>query len=111
MFVVSKSGEIELTRGDSATLNVNITDDAGQPYTIRESDTLTFSMKKTVKDPKPCVQKIVTGYNKIHIEPKDTASLEFGGYFYDIELLTAEGDVYTVVEKTAFKIREEVTTR
>jgi hypothetical protein len=47
----------------------------------------------------------------IHFEPKDTAGLEFGDYVYDVELCTAEGDVYTVIAKTGFKIREEVTTR
>jgi hypothetical protein len=111
MFAVLKNGEIELTRGDSATLTVNITDAAGKPYTVRDTDTLTLSVKKDVKDPKPSVQKSIHGNNRIHLEPKDTAGLEFGNYVYDVELLTAEGDVYTVIEKTFFRLREEVTTR
>ena len=111
MFNVSKNGEIELTRGDSATLTVSITDGEGTPYIVRDTDTLTLSLKKDVKDPKPCVQKSINGNNTIHFEPKDTAGLEFGNYVYDVELLTAEGDVYTVIEKTLFKLREEVTTR
>jgi hypothetical protein len=111
MFKVLNNGEIELTRGDSATLTVNITDGVGEPYTVRNEDTLTLSLKKDVKDPKPCVQKSINGNNVIHLEPKDTAGLDFGNYVYDVELLTAEGDVYTVIEKTVFKLREEVTTR
>ena len=111
MLSVSKNGEIELTRGDSACFTINISNGNGQPYTVQEGDTLTLSLKKDTKDPKPCVQKSVKGINTFRFKPEDTSGLEFGNYYYDVEICTAAGDVYTVIEKTAFKIKEEVTTR
>ena len=111
MLSVSKTGEIKLTRGDSACFTINISNGNGQPYTVKEDDTLTLSIKKDVKDPKPCVQKSVKGSNIFHFKPEDTSGIEFGKYFYDVEIHTATGDVYTVIEKTSFEISEEVTTK
>lgn len=111
MLIVNGDNSIELTRGDTARLTVPITDDEGQTYTMQATDTLTMTVKSSVNDSEPSFQKIVTGDNTIHIEPADTAGLNFGKYIYDIELCTADGDVYTIIEKTTFKIREEVTTR
>lgn len=111
MLKVNTDGSIELTRGDTARLTVNITDDAGQNYEPQEGDTLTLTVKTTVKDSEFLFQKTVTGSNLIHIEPTDTAGLDFNTYVYDVELATKNGDVYTIISKNKFKILEEVTTR
>lgn len=112
MLTVSKNGEIELTRGDTATLSVDIVFEKDkQPYVMESGDTLTLSIKKDVKDPKPRLQKTSVGENTIYFEPKDTANLDFGKYIYDVELLTQKGEIYTIIGKTVFTLLEEVTTR
>ena len=45
----------------------------------------------------------------IHIRPEDTKELSFGKYLYDIQLTTADGDIYTVIPPTTFEILKEVT--
>lgn len=109
MLIVSKSGEIKLTRGDTARLTVSIADDAGEPHTIQEGDTLVMTVKRNITDADPCIQKVVTGGNAIHIKPEDTAVLEFGKYKYDVQLTTVDGDVYTVIAPSVFEILQEVT--
>lgn len=115
LIVDKKSLTIHLTRGDTARLTVDLDvfleDGTKQPYAMRNDDVLTLSVKRTAKSVKACLQKDVQGSNEIHIKPEDTASLEFGTYVYDVELCTAEGDVYTVIENKTFKIGVEVTTR
>lgn len=115
LIVDKKNHTIQLTRGDTARLTVDLDcfleDGTKQPYTMRNDDVLTLSVKRTAKSFKACLQKDVKGSNEIHIKPEDTAALDFGSYVYDVELCTAEGDVYTVIENKTFKIGVEVTTR
>jgi hypothetical protein len=111
MLIVNSDNSIELTRGDTARLTVPIKDDSGAVYEMQSTDVLIMTVKNSVNDKEPCFQKIVTGSNEIHIKPGDTAELNFGKYVYDVELRISEDDVYTIIEKTTFKIREEVTTR
>lgn len=110
--------EIHLTRGDTAYLTVPLRkvlfDENGQtryePYIMKEDDTLTLTVKRSTKDTEACFQKVNTGTNTFHIEPKDTCDCEFNyKYTYDVELRTANGDNFTVVEPSCFKILPEVT--
>lgn len=107
MLVVNK-GDISLTRGDTARLAVSITNNDGQPYAVKESDTLTLTVKADYKDEEVLIEKVVKGNNMIHIEPKDTKELEFGTYLYDVQLTTVDGDNFTVIADKRFKITNEV---
>ena len=113
--VDKKNNTIQLTRGDTARLTVELEveleDETTQPYSVQNDDVLTLSVKKRKEDFKPCIEKVVKGSADFHIKPEDTAELEFGNYVYDVEILTAEGDVYTVIENKTFKIGVEVTKR
>ena len=110
MLTVGSDGSIKLTRGDTARLNVNITNDAdGNEYVMQEGDVLVMTVKKSISDEKPSFQKTLNGTNTFHIKPIDTAQLDFGSYKYDVQLTTAGGDVYTIIEPTTFRISEEVT--
>lgn len=111
MLIVGKNNSIELTRGDTARLTIGVTDDYDQPYEMREKDTLIFTVKTSADAEESVIEKELKGTNLLHLEPKDTADLDYTKYVYDVELHTAEGDVYTVIEKTDFKLREEVTRR
>lgn len=106
MFAITENNAILLTRGDTARLSVEITTDKGEMYEIKENDTLTLSVKKKLADSEPCLLKEVKGVADFHIEPNDTKHLPFGLYIYSVRLFTDEGDVYTVVENSSFKIGE-----
>jgi hypothetical protein len=100
---------IKLTRGDTAYLTVPIKSATGEEYALQNGDTLVMSVKKTVNDAKYALQKLAVNGNTIHIEPADTAQLEFGKYKYDLQLNKANGDVYTLIEVDTFEILQEVT--
>lgn len=110
MLYIESNNVIKLTRGDTAKLTVPIENDLDNTsYVMDEQDVLTFTIKKSVKDNDNLVQKVVTGSNNFHIKPEDTDSLPFGKYVYDVQLTTAGGDIYTVIEPTTFEILSEVT--
>ena len=108
MLSVSKSGEIKLTRGDTARLTVSVADSDGQPYTVKNDDVLTLTVKQNYEDETPLIEKVVTGDTTFHIEPNDTKSLAFGKYKYDVQLTTADGDNYTVIDDKTFEVAKEV---
>ena len=110
MLYVDKSNNIRLTRGDTARFVVSVKNEVTQQsYDIQSTDTLTMTIKDSIRDGEACVQKTNTGSNVFHILPSDTSGLNFGKYVYDVQLTTASGDVYTVVEPATFELMEEVT--
>lgn len=110
MLYVESNGTIRLTRGDTARLIVTIENETlSENYEIAEDDTLTFSVKKSAKDAEPLLQKSIVGSNVFYIRPEDTSELSFRKYKYDVQLKTAEGDVYTIIVPTTFELLQEVT--
>lgn len=110
LYVDEKDHSIKLTRGDTARFNVDIVSSiSGENYAIQSEDTLTMTVKKSVKDDVFCFQKTVTGSTSLHVEPNDTKTLPFGKYVYDVQLNTANGDVYTIIEPASFEVLKEVT--
>lgn len=108
MLIVSKYGEIQLTRGDTARLTVDITDSEGKAYEVKETDMLTLAVKKNYEDDLPLIKKVIIGINIFHIAPEETKRLDFGKYKYDVQLTTADGDNYTIVADKVFTITKEV---
>ena len=105
-----EGNKIKLTRGDTAFLSVPIKNNVtGEDYQIEEGCFLEFSVKKYTSDDKPLFQKKITGGNTFVIFPDDTKGLKFGTYKYDVQLTTAEGYVFTVIESSLFEVMEEVT--
>lgn len=103
-------GTIRLTRGDTARLTIPIINSASNDeYVMQSGDVLFFTVKKSAKDTNYLFQKESTGTNAIHIKPEDTDNLSFGKYKYDVQLTTASGDVYTIIEPSVFEIMEEIT--
>lgn len=101
---------IKLTRGDTAYLHIPLTTSEGE-YEMSSTDTLTFSVKKSIRESDYILQKTVTGSNVFHIEPSDTAELAFTKYVYDVQLDTNNGDVFTVITPSTFEVLTEVTCR
>lgn len=104
-----EDGYIYLTRGDTAYLNVDVTKQDGSKYVMRMGDKLTLSLKKNIDDTDYALHKELVGATKFTIFPDDTKPLEYGKYFFDVQLNTLEGEVFTIISKSNFYIREEVT--
>lgn len=103
------------TKSDTLQLTVSLTKD-GEPYVCAEGDTCRFAMKKRYSDETPLVNKPMTldgSTSYLELEPADTSSLDVGKYVYDIEIVTEDGLVDTVIppdptEKALFVLGEEV---
>ena len=106
--LVIENTTIKLTRGDTAFLTIPLKKNLYETYELAEGDVLRFTVKKKATNTTPLFQKELTGTNVFHIAPADTAALDFGKYVYDIELTTADGDVYTPIVGE-FHVMEEVT--
>ena len=78
---------LSMVRGDTESITVSKTSgfDTG--------DTVTFTVRRDVGE-EIQLQKIVT---------------EFGKYVYDIEWVDANNNYRTIVEKSGFELRDEVT--
>ncbi|OUP60089.1 hypothetical protein B5F14_06640 [Faecalitalea cylindroides] len=100
--------DIELIRGDTLILDLSITDMDGEAYELQPDDECLFTVKKNVYKKDPVIQKRITG-SSFQIEPKDTESLSFGSYVYDVQLTLVSGEVHTIIPPSAFKVLEEVT--
>ena len=108
MLEVSKTGEIKLTRGDTAYLTVSVNIKDGEPYTVKADDELTLTVKRDYADVEALIEKKITGTTTFHIEPGDTKELEFGTYVYDVQVTMANGDNFTIIADKKFKITNEV---
>ena len=101
---------IFLTRGDSATLELSVTQDE-ETYDF-SGDDVVFSVKRFVTDKEAVIKKTFED-GKISFAPEDTADLPFGTYLYDVQLTHTSGEdvtVCTVIVPTTFIIGAEVTT-
>ena len=108
MLKTFEDNTVYLTRGDTAVLEVPLVNEQDQTYVMAEGDTLTLRMKKKLSDAEPCLTKESKGENIFRFKPDDTKHLAFGLYVYNVRLITAQGEEYTVVEPTSFKICEVV---
>ena len=111
VLIVDKDNTIHLTRGDTARFSLGriVNTVTKTNYTPTAEDTVTMTIKKTALHEAPCVQIIVPGGEVLHIKPDDTKALAFGKYIYDVQLKTADGDVYTIIPPTPFELLKEVT--
>lgn len=88
---------ISITRGDSAQITLTIRDRVtGKLFVPGPDDRLTFTVKRELSDEAPLVVKTLdNGIVRREQEcilllvPEDTASLPFGTYRYDVELVLA----------------------
>lgn len=116
---VNADGNISLYRGDSKTLEVAVTDKNGGPVDITGASLL-FSAKEKLSDTAYVIQKdsvnaveiLITdaagGVFQVYLIPADTQTQDIGLYYYDIQLTTSAGKVYTIKQAT-IKLLEDVT--
>lgn len=90
-----KNKVIKMTRGDSASLKVNLKKRDGSEYVMQEGDRLTLTVRKVIGS--SILMQIVSENNILYISPSDSKKLSVGSCVYDIELKTQSQDVFTVV--------------
>ena len=96
---------IYLTRGDTLRASLGIKQN-GEDYTPQSGDSIRFALKRSdmkhdkseFLDTKPLILKeIPTDTMVLQLEPKDTKSLKFGTYVYDIQITMENGLVDTFI--------------
>lgn len=105
--VVTIMNDISLTRGDTLHLQITLTDQEGEVYTLQDGDALVFTVKKNTSSDVVLIQKNILN-SDITISHEDTKNMSYGTYVYDVQLTQANGDVTTVIKPSKFIITEEV---
>ena len=113
--------DIYLTRGDTSYIEIDVSYagyGCSKDYKFQEGDKLFFTVKQNFNMEDFLFQKVISfqdtdeienGSVIIKIEPSDTNNLDFRSYIYDVELITSDGDKYTIVRPSLFEILPEVT--
>lgn len=109
MLYIDDEKNIHLTRGDSANITVIITDMDGETYEIKATDTVLFTVKINCNTENIIIQKTIGVSGVISLLPEDTEDLKYGTYYYDVQLETQGGSVYTVLGVNKFILEKEVT--
>lgn len=105
MFEIGKNNLIKLTRGDTCYIEVKLIGN----YEIQEGDVIHFSVKKRISDENYAIHIAMPAGAILVINPSDTKDLEFGRYWYDVQLNTVDGEVFTLTGPNGFWIMEEIT--
>ena len=108
MFVIEqKSKKIILTRGDTASMLIEVQDINGNKYEFEDGDIITFTMRKTPKS-EIALQVVADENHYIVFAPENTSDLNTGTYVYDVQLRSGD-NIYTIVPMSFFELRSEVT--
>lgn len=117
MFTVDAKYNISITRGDTATLELTFTGDVPG-----ENDRVIASLKKNPKKADEIWEKELELYGSgtgddgepyttylLELASADTEGQAFGGYFWDLRILYADGQITTPFPPAAFNVLEVVT--
>ena len=89
--------KITTTRGDTFMCEFPLLID-GEEYELQEGDKVRFAAKEAWDDAEPCICKDLDGY-VLTLDPEDTKGLDFGTYYYDVQITFADGTVTTYISK------------
>jgi hypothetical protein len=110
------SADLCWTRGDSGRLDVTVTQSDGTAYDLTGS-TLFLTVKNALTDADSAavIRKEVTAHDaplagESHFEIATTDNATAGTRFYDVQLVTSAGDVFTLFGGI-WKVVGDVTTR
>ena len=89
MFYIDEENNIYLTRGDSATLELSIFDEEGEPYTPTENDVIVLTIKSNVCNYGYKLRKTFSDLRLV-ITDKESEKFNFGTYFFDVRLINED---------------------
>ena len=99
---------VKITRGDTGVIAISLQNKDGSSYEMQPDDVLVMTVKTNTFNKDVLIQKQFAD-GQIKIDPADTDNLSYGTYYYDVQLTTAAGDVFTVITPHKFEIMPEVT--
>lgn len=111
-----KGTTIEMTRGDTLDVKVNIMQ-GSSPYEIQSGDSVRFALKSAKMNSKRTeyvdeepllVVNIPVDTLILRIESEATKPFGFGDYVYDIQMTFADGRVDTFITNAKFVLLPEV---
>ena len=90
--------DIVLVRGDTLRTEVGLTTEDGEEYVPQEGDVISFAAKRYYQDKNTVISKAIsTDTLLLGLDPQDTKSLDFGPYYYEVQITYANGDVDTFI--------------
>lgn len=95
--IVVDGTTITLTRGDTETLTVTVTDADGQPYELGEGEYIEFVAKAKPTDAEPLIRKVTTD-GAITFDRADTWGLATGKYAYNVRVENGTSSYHTIIE-------------
>lgn len=103
---------IEIVRGTTNTIEVNVLDADGVAYTVVAGEKIIFGLKKKATDRDCILVKEASFYTVgsylVGLKPADTAGLDFGRYVYDVGLQSGN-DFYNIIPPSPLDIVAEIT--
>lgn len=114
---MSEENKIRFVKGDSYRCKAKISMTNGKEYVIKDTDKIYLTVK-SYRDMPPAITLnlnngllVVDNYIDIEFKPTDTQNMDVGFiYRYDLEVVTANNDVYTVIADAPFELIPEYTT-
>ena len=100
-----KGKRIMLTRGDTFPCTVGITNPDGTPYEMQSGDTARFMLSEQAGGP-VLITKTLSG-GAFQLDPSDTNQLDFGTYFFDVQMTFANGTVDTFIAEGTLTLTDE----
>lgn len=107
--ITVKKNNIKITRGDSAYINFNITDLSNAEWEFNEGDCVKVHVRNAPNDGDLLFEGTIEENCVWHILPENTNNLNVGTYWYDAQLETSNGDVFTFIPPSRFTVDNEVT--
>ena len=99
---------VSITRGDSATLHVDLTNADGTAYTPLSGDSVVLTVKEDANETDALLTLTADSDMTFHFLPTDTDGMAYGSYKYDIQLTTGSNG-YTVIPVATFTVMDEIT--
>lgn len=104
--------KIEIVRGTTNTINIDVLDSNGNPYTLKDGEKLIFGVKRKVADADEIIVKTASvtedGSYVVKLVPDDTCNLPCDKYVFDVGLQSDDA-FYNVIESSPFVICGNVT--
>ena len=105
MFIIDNDNSIRMIQGDSGSIRLTLDN-----YKLSSGDKVTFAMTSSSLK-RLLIEKNITEFESdgtalIILNGKDTVDIAPGSYLYEIQVITKDGRIDTVMPMTRFKIME-----
>ena len=105
MFIIDNDNSIRMIQGDTGSIRLTLDN-----YKLSSGDKVTFAMTSNSLK-RLLIEKNITEFESdgtalIILNGKDTVDIAPGSYLYEIQVITKDGRIDTVIPMTRFKIME-----